>query len=279
MTASAPPNADAYVISYPKSGRTWLRVLVGKALCLQYGLDRRYLLDTLDLTGAAGVLRTELHHDHSELRDDLDYEALPEDKHAYRGRKVIFLARDPRDVLVSSYFEATRRAFLFDGKPIAFRGSVADFVRSPVLGARKVAAFYDIWARNRAVPSDFLLVRYERLRTAPADVLRQVLRFIGAEADHEHVAEAVAYGGFGHMRGLERANAFEDPRLQPGDLRDPQSYKVRRGLVGGYVDYLSRKDIAYIDRELALRGFPFARGAQRQHSQRRERQQIHPVRG
>src|SRR6266513_1927861 len=102
--SAAAPTADAYVVSYPKSGRTWLRVLIGKALCLHRGLDTDGLLDTPGLTAAAGVSRTELHHDGSEIRDDLDYRSLPQDKRVYRGKKVVLLARDPRDLLVSSYF-------------------------------------------------------------------------------------------------------------------------------------------------------------------------------
>lgn len=255
----APPRADAYVISYPKSGRTWLRVLLGKVLCLHYGLDEERLLDTPELSDRAGVLRTDFHHDESEIRDDLDYRSLPEDKRAYRGKKVIFLARDPRDVLVSSYFEATRRSFLFDGEPIEFDGSLFEFVRSPVFGAKKIAAFYEIWAANRAVPKDFLLIRYEQLHAAPGDRLRDVLRFLGAGAvGREHVAEAVTYASFDNMRRLERANVFGDPRLRPGDPHEPETYKVRRGIVGGYVDYLSQADVAYINREFARRDSPFA---------------------
>ena len=32
------PEADTYVVSYPKVGRTWLRALVGKALVDHYRL-------------------------------------------------------------------------------------------------------------------------------------------------------------------------------------------------------------------------------------------------
>jgi hypothetical protein len=169
---------------------------------------------------------------------------------------VVFLAREPRDVLVSAYFEATKRSFLFDGH-IMFTGSLSEFVRSPVFGIRKVAAFYDIWARNRRVPRNFLLLRYEELCARPRDVLCELLRFIGAEAvGHEHLAKAVTYASFANMRRLERADVLRDARLRPGNPSDPESYKIRRGRVGGYVDYLSDADITYIDHEVAARGSP-----------------------
>ncbi len=249
---------DVHIVSYPKSGRTWLRVLLGRALSLQAGLGLDALLDTPAVTTAAGALRTDFDHDGTNLREPVGYTALSEDKRAYRDKKVVFLARDVRDVLVSSYYEATRRSLVFERHPCWFGGTMAELVRSPVFGARKVAAFYEIWSRSRSVPQDFLLIRYEHLHVAPEEALASVLRFIGAGAvEQQHLAAAVGYASFESMRELERTNAFGDPRLRPGDVSDTDSYKVRRGAVGGYVDYLSDADVAYVDRELRRRGSPF----------------------
>jgi len=262
VRASAPPAPRAYVISYPKSGRTWLSLMLGRALSAHYCVRARSPLDTLALTGAAGLLPTKFEHDGTDLRAALHYASLPADKRAYRDKKVIFLTRDTRDILVSSFFETTRRRLVFENRPPPFDGTMSDFVRSPVLGARKVASFYEIWARSRHEPRDFLLVSYEQLHAAPGELLTDVLRFIGAyDVNPGLVAEAVAYGSFENMRSLERADALGDPRLRPGDPADPDSYKVRRGVADGYVDYLSGSDLAYIDQELALRGYPFASGA------------------
>jgi hypothetical protein len=233
--------------------------MVGRALCSNGGLPEELLLDTPALTSAAGAIRTDFDHDGSGLRDPLDYASLPEDKRAYRDKKVIFLARDVRDVLVSSYYETVKRSLVFERDPCWFDGTLADFVRSPVFGARKVAAFYEIWARNRTVPKDFLLIRYEQLHREPQEVLSKVLRFIGADyVEPLHRTAAVAYASFENMRELERANTFNDPRLRPGNVADPDSYKVRRGVVGAYAEHLSAEDLAYIEQELRRRGFPFA---------------------
>jgi hypothetical protein len=236
--------------------------MLGKALCLASEVTAQSLLDTPVVTSAAGAICTDFDHDGSGLREPLDYASLPEDKRAYRDKKVIFLARDVRDVLVSSYYETVKRSCVFEQEPCWFRGTLADFVRSPMFGARKVAAFYEIWARNRTVPEDFLLIHYEQLHREPHEVLSKVLPFIGADhVEPSHRAAAIAYAGFENMRELERANAFDDPRLRPGNVADPDSYKVRRGVVGGYSQHLSPEDLAYIEQELRRRGFPFARAA------------------
>ena len=54
---------DVYIVSYPKCGRTWLRVLVGKALCEQFGFEEKRLFKTLALSRAAKILPTKFVHD------------------------------------------------------------------------------------------------------------------------------------------------------------------------------------------------------------------------
>jgi hypothetical protein len=49
------------------------------------------------------------------------------------------------------------------------------------------------------------------------------------------------------MRHYEEQQRFGSKTLQPGDYSDPDSYKVRRGKIGGYRDYLSAADLEYID--------------------------------
>lgn len=251
------PEPEVFIVSHPKSGRTWLRLLLGKALMLHYGLTE-HPLDTRALTAAAGVLCTQFSHDGSALRDQFEEAHSPGRSRVYGDKKVVILMRDVRDVLVSSYFEATKRSFVFEDDPLSFEGTLSEFIRSP-LGVRRVASFYDEWTRSRSIAKASMLVRYEQLHAAPGGVLRQVLQFIGAGAvTQPAISEAVEYATARNMRRLERADALDDPRLRPGDRSDPDSYKVRRAVVGGYVDYLSPGDIAYVDRVLA-RGFRASR--------------------
>jgi hypothetical protein len=47
------------------------------------------------------------------------------------------------------------------------------------------------------------------------------------------------------MQKLEAARVFDSKILHPGDVLDPESFKVRRGKVGGYREYLSAADQEY----------------------------------
>ena len=66
------------------------------------------------------------------------------------------------------------------------------------------------------------------------------------EVSMETIREAVTFGRFDNMRRLEQQNSLASERLQPANPDDPESYKTRRGRVGGFTDYLSPEEIAYI---------------------------------
>ncbi len=241
---------DAYIISHPKSGRTWLRVMIGKALCLRYRLPQTLLLDTYRLSKRAGILRTDFSHDYAD-NTWRSYAQLPTDKRRYASKKVIFLARNIKDVIASYYFHSTKRSKKFSG-------DISTFVRSDHYGVKKVVRFYNIWHANRDVPREFIFVRYENLHENPQRVLRRTLRSLGVnEIEDAIIDEAVAFADFDHMQRMEKSLAFENSKLQPTDIHDPNSFKVREGKVGGHAHCLSLDDIQYIDDVIREFGCPF----------------------
>jgi len=241
---------QVYIVSMPKSGRTWLRVLIGKALIEFYGLNEEDILEPLKLSVAAGILPTEFIHDGTNIALGKHWRELDGDKSAYKGKKVVFLVREPKDLLVSSYFSAANRKRTFDG-------SISDFIRSDQYGIHKVIAFYKSWADNQTVPEAFLLLRYEDMQAKPEASLDSVLRFMGVEnMPQEIIAEAVQFGRFENMREMERSGSY-NWRLSSPNLNDEEAYKVRKGKVGGYVDYLSAEDVEYISQAIAEARIPF----------------------
>jgi hypothetical protein len=247
------PEPDVAVVSYPKCGRTWLRVLVGKALCEQFGLDEAGLFKTVDLCRAAKIPLTKFVHDGAGGVAGIKWCEQERDKSRFEDKKVALLVRDPKDVVVSSYFQATKRMH-------AYEGTMGEFIRDECFGVRTIVTMYEIWHENRNVPRDFLLLRYEDVHRDPAGSLRSLLRFMGLEhPDEEAIAAAVRYGAFENMRRLESSGSFEH-KMSPGDPGDEESYKVRKGKVGGYVDYLSPDDIAFVERVIDEAGNPFGAG-------------------
>lgn len=235
---------DAYLLSFPKCGRTWLRVMLERAFMLHFGLEKVTSLESNVLLGNPGPHMPTIkiiHDDHPQFKTPAE---LTPDKKTYQGVKVILLIRDLRDALVSNYFQATKRRNAFTGDLSTFirheRGSTDTFIR-----------FYNIWAANRHVPADFLFVRYEDMHADVERELRRVLEFIGLQVAEETIRAAIDYGRFEHMHKMETNGLLQSTgRLRPKNKDDRESFKTRQGKVGGFVEYLSEADIAYLNEKM-----------------------------
>lgn len=244
-------NAGVFIISYPKTGRTWLRIMLGNSLILKYKLNNKMILDTLYLTKKAGLVTTVFSHGGPFLlRNSAPYYNMNFNEKFYKKKKVILLIRDIRDTLVSSYFEESKRLKIY-------KGSLSDFIRDKRFGVKKIVTFYNIWFINKNIPKKFLLVRYEDMHKRPIEILREVLNFINLKEIEEDILNAaVSFASFNQMKKMEEQNIFGDSILRPGEKSDNESYKVRRGKIGGYVDYFTKEDLVYIDQvvmEMGLR--------------------------
>lgn len=235
---------DVFLVSFPKCGRTWLRVMLGKVVRDHFALGDRSLLRftdaTVDSARVPKILAT--HDDSPQVKRP---EALIRDKSAYRSRPVVLLVRDPRDAVVSLYFHRTRR------RRDSYEGTLSDFVREPVGSLETMVAFYNLWAEQRNVPRDLLLVRYEDLHERPSLQLRRVLDFVGLSAvSDETAARAVEFASFDRMQRRERSAVAGSRAVRAPDAADPDSFKARRGLVGGYVQELRTEDVARVDEKV-----------------------------
>lgn len=233
-----------YVVSHPKSGRTWLAVMLG-AVCAQL-TGRPFTLSLYRYGGArTGLPYILFSHDGAGTARTLN-----RDKRAYRGKDVLLLVRDPRDVLVSHYFQLTKR------RPV-FSGDLDAFIHSPQYGIDWLMEYMNAWDTARTVPAHFMIVSYEECWRDPAGTLRGALEFFGIGGMTDAVlAAAVEMGTFDNMQRLEAAGALDDFRLRPADVSDPESFKVRRGRIGGHVEYLNQEQIRYLDERIRARLSP-----------------------
>ena len=238
---------DAIVLSIPKSGRTWLRAFVCAYFCKRYGFEM-----TLDPERYAhpAIPRVIYSHDTFEQRtkaerlwDRLRGKYLIPRAELHRAR-VILLARDPRDAFVSLFVQTTRR--VHENSDELKQKSASELLRDPAFGIRSIVEVMNGWLAGLAERPNFALFRYETLRENPEQGFREVLAALGESSpDEAAFAHALAFSEFGNMKKLEQQGAFESKILRAGDVRDPESFKVRRGKVGGYREYLSLDDQQY----------------------------------
>lgn len=240
-----------YFISFPKSGRTWVRLMLGKVFERYLGLEELDI-DTLINIEMPGDKIPNIRFIHD---DDVFWKKpheLNTSKLEYKDCKIIFLVRDPRDILVSSYFQKTKRNFDTLGQTNPFTGELSDYLYEEVGNFDTILRFYTIWETNRHIPKDFLLVRYEDIHQNAYKELRRILKFIGLpEVNNEIVMEAVKWASFDRMHKLEITNPTKrNYRLKPANIDDRESYKTRRGKVGGFYDYLTEDEIEYLNHKM-----------------------------
>ena len=112
---------DIYIISFPKSGRTWLRLMIGRVIVHQFSLFSHRNLDSMLYLHKLALLHPlipRIFITHDDVPHWKKADELLTSKICYQDAKVIFLARDPRDLLVSIYFEQKKRAHIWIDKLI-----------------------------------------------------------------------------------------------------------------------------------------------------------------
>ena len=246
---------DCYVVSFPKCGRTWIRMMLAKALALSVGDSREIVWDPRDV-----IERSKRRHPFIQFtHDGVDFPPLAETRdrvehyRRYRRKRVILLVRDPRDTLVSYYFHRTRR----QGERYS---TIDEFAGHPWWGADRLVSFVRDWHRHSAVPQGFLIVRYEDLHRDAVSELQKILAFAGLPSvSIDQIRQAVQYASFENMRQLSTNQLLENRRLAPTDPLDPDSYKVRQGKVGGYSSHLTTPALERIEGVMA-RHLPCALG-------------------
>jgi sulfotransferase family protein len=164
------------------------------------------------------------------------------------------LVRHPADTAVSQYFQWRYRMkpgkkALNDYPPHGADITIQDFVLRHPAGLERVVAFANQWAKELSGSANILLVRYEDLRRDTAGQLRHILNFMGERPTDKELQETVAFASIENMRKLEERSTFwrSGSVLRPGERGNVDSYKVRRGKVGGFRDYFSDAEVAEIE--------------------------------
>ncbi len=243
---------EIVILSAPKSGRTWIRTFLCAYLCKRHGLEFTLQPGRYDHPRFPRVIFS---HDRFEHRtkgnrwDRLRGKYLVPRTELQRA-KIILLVRDPRDCFVSLYLQMTRRDPSAD--EALKQKSVSQLLRDKRFGIRGIVRAVNDWLDEFSGRKDFTIIRYEALRASPAEHFRNLLAVVGETTpDMSIFQEALEFSRFENMQKLEAAGVFDSKILHPGDVRDPESFKVRRGKVGGYREYLSAEDQEYASKALS----------------------------
>lgn len=248
--ARAFDQADALVVSVPKSGRTWLRVFLS---CYLAGLKEQQI----ELFATSPVHKIKYTHDLWEHR------TAPHRYDRFRGRWLIpaqnrgnkpkvLVVRDPHDLMVSLYFQLTKRSS--DKHSSDFSGTLSELLVDKRFGVEKVVETMNSWYREWYRLDNFLMIRYEDAKVDDAATFRRVLEFLNVEIDETVFQESLNFSKFDNLKKIEKSGKVDkkltssigDAALAPGNVDDPESFKIRKGKVGNYKEYMNDADLAVV---------------------------------
>ena len=187
-------------------------------------------------------------HDNSNIVNEDGYRPDPNlmfndlNKDRFSNKNVLFIVRDPRDVVVSHYHQITKRSKI----PMKF-DCLSDFIRDPVFGFSRVIAFYEIWFHNQSVPKNFSFIKYEDLLSNGIFSVKSILDFILPENDISVsiIEKAYNQSSADKMRKKEKANSIEGFSKFGVDI---DYLKVRKAVSGSYLNEMSAEDIEFCNR-------------------------------
>jgi hypothetical protein len=226
---------DIFLVSYPKSGNTWTRFLIANLVYPDKNPDFSNINDLLpDVEGMS--------------KRDLQRAPRPRvlKSHQYfdpRYPKVLYVVRDPRDVVLSEYHFDIKRRAIADNSPL--QQFVSRFVRGELnhpygTWGENVAT----WLYTRRGDPRFLLVKYEALQAQAMDEMERIARFMGISADPERLAFAIQQSSADRMRELEKKQGHLWSSTR--ETRQDKPF-VRSAKAGGWKAELPESSIAEIE--------------------------------
>ena len=250
--------ASFLIIGHPKSGNTWLKVMISRLYQLRHDLPESKLINTDEFARKIPEIpRLAATNGYYSYEGEVGkLLAAGAADNPLRHKPVLFLARHPIDIAVSWFHQFTKRQsrakqelinhFIdhpIDRKTIGFW----DFVRHSDIGLPFLIEYQNTWERNIGDLERGLLVKYEELRSEPVPTLMKITRLMGEDFSEEEIRQAVEWGSFDNLRQLESKGTFSQGGMKLRNADDPSTFKVRRGKVGGYRDDFEPQQVAELE--------------------------------
>jgi hypothetical protein len=214
---------DVFLVSFPKSGNTWTRFLLGNLM----SPDRPATFSNIHILvpDPIGTATKEFRR-MPRPRIIKSHECFDP-----RFPRVIYIVRDPRDVVVSQYHYHRKIRHIADDLPL--EAFVAQFLAGETWPCGSWGQHVLTWVGTSQGDRRFLMLRYEDMVANTERELRKIVAFLGLKTTAEHIAQAVERSSAGHMRKLEEAQGEDCDRMMGRKSRKDMRF-VRTAVSGGW---------------------------------------------
>jgi len=225
---------DIFLVSFPKSGNTWTRFLIAN------------LVHPEENVGFENIHRL-VPDPFATAKKDFDHMSRPRVIKSHecfepRYPRVMYIVRDPRDVVISQYHYHRKCNKIEDGYPM--EKFVSRFVSGDTCPHGSWGENVGTWLTARHNHPRFLLLKYEDMVADAGGEMTRVASFLGLNADAKRVADAVERSSAEHMRKLEKVQADQCGLTK--ETRKDLSF-VRAAKSGGWQNELPENLVAKIE--------------------------------
>jgi len=195
---------DIFLVSYPRSGNTWTRFLLGNLI------DQNNPVTFSNIESRI----PEIYFNRDRVLRQLPRPRMLKSHESFQPHypRVIYIVRDPRDVAVSFYHHNVKARNIPDDYPMV------QFVPRFIAGEfdPKFGSWRDnvlSWTAVRKDDSRFLQLRYEDMKRDTAGVLATVVAFLNRgsfrriDSDPEALRRTIELSSPENMRALEKQEA------------------------------------------------------------------------
>lgn len=243
---------DVLLVSYPKSGRTWLQNLLVEIGKLGFDPDNEIdeqtsISDALTKLGEDKndfpyILATHAKSSWEQVEPLHDEEQIQkEDFEEFGKKKVIYLYRDPRDVLVSQYYH------------IKLRNNISkiekeDLINNKVIGIKKIIFFMNKWMEYSEKHKDQIFrMSYEEMKKDTIGTLKKMNQFIGMPVSDEIIQKAIEQSDIKKMQKKQASSTNKDPWTQTNKPSNINSFQSRKGITGEHKEFFSKEQLSKIN--------------------------------
>lgn len=226
---------DVFLTSYPRSGNTWTRFLVGNLVHTEQAVT---------FLNVERLVPDMYKHSDRYLRN-LPRPRIMKSHEVFdpRYKRVIYIVRDPRDVAVSQYHWEMKQRSVQEECPIE------DFVPEWIAGKYwdRLANWGDhvtSWMSTRHGYEGFVILRYEDLIADPNRELIKVARLLAIDPTPERLSRAAELSSADRMRKLESTQGKK--WVQTRYTRQDKPF-VRKAASGGWRAVLPPQSVAQIE--------------------------------
>ncbi|CAK8691000.1 unnamed protein product [Clavelina lepadiformis] len=246
-----PDPSDLFIASYPKNGTTWLMNIIhliktngvplGKGQCLDD------VIPFLEFEGGEVIKRAQKPRT---IKTHLFYDMTPHNPDA----KYVFVARNPKDVVVSFYYHTVG----FDEHYKFKNGTFDDYFGVFLSGGCDSGDYFKMvpeWFKKSQERKNIHFMLYEDMKKDVRSEILKLAEFLDdsyqqslLENDEELLNKVIEFSSFKKMQKDSKDGVF-CPEIRPADLPF-----VRKGITGDWKTHLSRDQSERIDQRLAEAG-------------------------